>query len=392
MTRLLMYSQDGMGLGHLRRALNIATEVVARAPGCSVLVISDSPAVPFFAPVPGVDHLKLPTLVKTDRARWRNGGLALSVDETLRLRSGLIAKAFDDFGPDAVVVDHMPTGALGELKPLLDRAARHDGPRIFLGLRDVLDTPDVIRRTWSELDAYSYLERYDEVLLYGTPAIFDAASAYGLHAHARVVPCGYVTSTLLAPVAMPIEAEPFVLVMGGGGADAFAHAAAFVDALPALRRERDVGGVILPGPNMPAAQRETLAARAAAQPIAVGTGHEDASALLQRASAVLTMAGYNSACEVLRTQRPALAVPRSGPSQEQRIRARLFAAKRLLRVLEPEALTPERLAAELLALLDDDRMPDPENIPATDGARQAAELIVAGMRPRRRALALLGGA
>lgn len=393
MRRLFVYSQDGMGLGHLRRTLNIAAEVVERVPGCSVLVVSDSPAVPFFAPVPGVDHLKLPTIVKTDGARWRTGGLTLAVEDTLRLRTGLISQAFDDFRPDAVLVDHMPTGALGELKPLLDRAARRGGPRLFLGLRDVLDEPGVIRQAWSELDAYSYLERYDEVLLYGDPAIFDVAEAYGLHRHARsIVPCGYVTSTLSPPYVTPVPREPFVLVTGGGGADAFANAAAFLDALPRVLCERDLRAVILPGPNMPDSERRLLAAKAAPYPVEVGIGYEDSATLLRRSSAAVTMAGYNTLCEVLRERRPALAVPRSGPSREQRIRARLFAARRLLRLLEPEALTPERLAADLLSLLDDDGLPDAESIPAMDGARRAATLIVDGTRARHGELALMSEA
>src|SRR3712207_75399 len=153
MQRLLIYSQDGLGLGHLRRTHTIASEVVHSDPGCSVLVVSDSPAVPFFERIPGVDYLKLPSIVKVDRGLWRSRGLRLALDDVVRLRTGLIDRVFGDFEPDAVLIDHMPTGALGELKPLLDRASRRGGPRLLLGLRDVLDDPAVIRQTWSELDA-----------------------------------------------------------------------------------------------------------------------------------------------------------------------------------------------------------------------------------------------
>ena len=55
--RLLVYSQDGMGLGHLRRTGNIAQEVLARVPDANVLILADSRATPIFPPHPGIDYL-----------------------------------------------------------------------------------------------------------------------------------------------------------------------------------------------------------------------------------------------------------------------------------------------------------------------------------------------
>jgi len=142
--RLLVYSQDGLGLGHLRRSFAIAAEVIARDPDCAALVISDAPAPPFSPPA-GVDYLKLPTVVKEgDALTWRAGSLALDVKEILKLRARIMLDVLRQFRPDSVLVDHMPVGALGELKPLLDRAiSRAPRPRLYLGLRDILDTPDV---------------------------------------------------------------------------------------------------------------------------------------------------------------------------------------------------------------------------------------------------------
>ena len=380
MRRLLIYCQDGMGLGHLRRARNIAAEVVARAPGCAVLVASDSPAVPFFSPLPGVDHLKLPTLVKTGSASWRAGGLSLDVAQTVRLRAQLLVATLVEFGPDVVLVDHMPVGALGELKPLLDHAARGNGrPGLFLGLRDVLDAPEVIQLVWSELDAYALLERYDAVLVYGCQDIYDAAAAYGLRERARdVTYCNYVASTPDPAQRSAVFDEPLVLVMGGGGGDAFTHAATFLEAFPLVLAELPLRAAILPGPNMPLPERRALAADAAVHGVEVGSGFEDALPWLRRASAVVTMAGYNSLCEALRERKKALALPRAGPSAEQRIRSRLFAERRLLRVLEPEALTSERLAEDLLRLLTEDGIPDLAQIPPLDGAARAASVLVQG--------------
>lgn len=391
--RLMIYSQDGMGLGHMRRTFNVAREVLAQDPGWSILVVSDSPAAPFFAPLPGMDYLKLPTVVKTGATSWV-AGLALEMHETLRIRSRLIVEAFTQFRPDAVLVDHMPLGVAGELAPMLQRASELGGrTRLFLGLRDVLDAPEIIRKVWSEQGAYAQLGRYDAVLVYGSREVFDAAAAYNLGPHARrLMYCNYVVS----PGATQAVARrrlgagaPLVAVMGGGGADAFPLADAFLRALPLVRREAPVRGAILAGPNMDPAERAQLAARGARRGVEVTDGYGDSLPWLQRAAAVVTMAGYNTLSEALAARRKALAVPRAGPSQEQRIRARLFAERRLITQLDPEALAPERLAEGLLALLAHDAIPDGSRVPLMDGAQRAAAFLIEGTQTSKEDLALV---
>ena len=376
MKRLLIYSQDGLGLGHLRRARNIAREVVDREPGCGVLVVADSPATPFFASLPGVDYVKLPTILKGDTSVWRAGSLPFQTEEMVTLRARLMLSIMAEFNPDVVLVDHMPLGALGELKPMLDAAARRDSrPRFLLGLRDILDSPDVIHRVWTELGAYEYLQLYDEVLIYGCRELYDAERAYALSTHARKTRyCGYVATRSDGVESFRAADEPLVLVTGGGGGDAFPLAKAFLEAFPRLSRTLRLRALILTGPNMRAAARDMLVAEAAAYPIEVRC--EDATPWLPQASAVLTMAGYNSLCEVLRWQKKALVVPREGPSAEQRIRSQLFAERRLIRVIEPAQLGHGILTRELPRLMSDG-IPDPDNIPPLDGAEQAADAILA---------------
>lgn len=367
-----------MGLGHLRRSTNIAREFLKREPEGSVLVVADSPAAPFFLPPHGVDYIKLPTIVKTGDSTWRPANLGLTLEETLQIRSHLIEEAFLSFRPDVVLVDHMPVGALGELRPMLDRI-KHDPsrPRLFLGLRDILDRPDVVERAWEAVDAYEYLKQYEAVLVYGSPEIHDSAAIYGFAGRARrVINCNYVAIEVLEPSNEPGPAEPMILVMGGGGADLFSLADTFVAAMPMIMQEGPVRAVLLPGPNMPPEQLDRLVAKADGWPIEVPRGFEDATPLLRRASAVVMMAGYNSMCEVLSLRRKALVIPRPGPSAEQRIRTRLFTERQLIHSLDPDDLTPERLAASLIGLLADDVVPNIAAMPPLDGAERAAEALL----------------
>jgi predicted glycosyltransferase len=322
--------------------------------------------------------LKLQTIVKVADGEWRSGNETMSIGEAVEQRGQQIVDAFSEFQPDVITVDHMPLGALGELKPLLDTASNQKKrPRMVLGLRDVLDTPSTIHDAWAGLGAYDYLERYDSVLIYGCRDVYDAEAAYDLKPYARdVTYCNYVAPRKNGAAAPAKEDKPFVLVMGGGGADAFPLAKAFLDAMPAILASAPLRALIITGPNMPPADRQRLIDQAAGQPVQIETSVEDPTALLRRAAAVVTMGGYNSLVEVLQWGKKALVVPRRAPSAEQRLRSQIFADRGLVRMLDAERLSPAKLGDALLALLEDDAVPVASNVPPLDGARRAAALLL----------------
>ncbi len=378
--RLLMYSQDGMGLGHLRRTHNIAREILAREPEAAILVVADSPVAPFFTPIPGMTFLKLQTIVKIGDGEWRASKEATSIDDAVEQRGEQIVDAFREFQPDVISVDHMPLGARGELKPLLDAVSGGaKSPRMVLGLRDVLDTPSTIRDAWDQLGAYDYLERYESVLIYGCKDVYDAEAAYNLKPRARdVTYCNYVAPRKDSGPAPVKDQQPFVLVMGGGGADAFPLAKAFLDAMPKILHSAPLRALIITGPNMPQGDRQALIDQASGSSVDIETSVQDPTALLKRASAVVTMGGYNSLVEVLQWRKKALVVPRRAPSAEQELRSRLFADRGLVRMLDPEMLSAETLSDALLSLLHDDGVPVASNVPPLDGAPRAAALLLNG--------------
>ena len=63
------------------------------------------------------------------------------------------------------------------------------------------------------------------------------------------------------------------------------------------------------------------------------------------------MAGYNTTIELLNAGTPALLIPRSGPSAEQRIRASLFAERDWVRWLDPDLLTTSAVTDAIVAAL-----------------------------------------
>src|SRR3989442_865331 len=180
--RLMIYAQDGLGLGHMRRTTSIAAELIKLRPDSVVLTVEDSPLGNFFRTSPNHDYVKLPSIEKVRPGDWRAVSLPLGFEHVRALREQLIRGVALNFRPDILLVDHMPHGAMGELKPALE-ALREEVPeaRLVLGLRDIIDAPEVITRRWQVEGAYETMERYyDLVLVYGSRDVFDLTDHYRL--------------------------------------------------------------------------------------------------------------------------------------------------------------------------------------------------------------------
>ena len=62
--RVLIYSHDSFGLGHLRRCRTLAQAIVSRYPNASVLILSGSPIVGSFEFPNRVDFVRVPGVIK----------------------------------------------------------------------------------------------------------------------------------------------------------------------------------------------------------------------------------------------------------------------------------------------------------------------------------------
>lgn len=62
--RVSIYSQDSLGLGHLRRNILIGGAFLKATKDSNVLLFADSPVAPFFTLPERMDHIKLPSIRK----------------------------------------------------------------------------------------------------------------------------------------------------------------------------------------------------------------------------------------------------------------------------------------------------------------------------------------
>jgi predicted glycosyltransferase len=357
--RLLYYSHDSYGLGHLRRTLALAHHVRAKLPEATQLIVSGAAHTDGWSLPAGADWLKLPTVVKAGSGDYRPRSLECSIASTVDLRSDIVLAASRRFRPDFFVVDHVPDGLNGEALPALWEAAA-SGARLVLGLRDVLDGAPRVRHAWREARVHGLLDDlYDRILVYGDPSVYDVTTEYGFSpaATAKTRYVGYLRAPSPSPAVdvrrqYGIGEARLVVVTAGGGGDGFPLLAAAVDSFGADPPEQ-TQVIAVCGPLMPGDERTELERRAAdaAPGIQVVTAVPDLADLMAAADAVIAMAGYNTVREILTYGRPALLVPRVQPRVEQLIRAEALERRGLVRMLHPDDLTPARLGAELRLLL-----------------------------------------
>lgn len=368
--RIAVFTHDTFGLGHVRRCARILRALSERAPGSALLFVTGSPAVHAAGALPpNADVVKIPTIVRTGSDASRPPHLPIPLDEVSRLRRNLIQEAVLGFGPDVFLVDNFPLGARRELLPTLRELGRRP-VQVVLGLRDILDAPEIVRADWTRQGVYSVLERcYDRILVYGMRDVLDLAEAYGLppETASKLHYCGYVTETGRTRAADDVRAElgvgsPFLLATGGGGGDAFPLLSAVLEALPLVGG--DLSAALVAGPLMGARDRERLRAAAAGRSrVTLPDSVPDLRSALAAADVVVSMGGYNLAAEIVAVGARAVIVPRTwrygeherretvAVEWEQRLRAEALARQGLADVLPADELTPQRLAERIRAAL-----------------------------------------
>jgi predicted glycosyltransferase len=261
-----------------------------------------------------------------------------------------------------------------------------------LGLRDILDAPDVVQSRWQSEGAYAAMEQYyDRVLVYGRREVYDLAEQYRFPPNVmpRMRYCGYVctpvagqnTTTRATYLADAGADAKLVVAMAGGGADAYPMMRALVDALRVTQDRQPCVLVLVTGPFMPLECVLDLQERLRGLPAHVLVSVSDSLSLIQSADLVVAMAGYNTTMELLQLGKPAILIPRAGPSAEQRLRARLFATKGWITTVDPDDLHTGQLAQAIVNNLASAPRTSVENRPDLNGLTTAVDQLIALLPP-----------
>jgi predicted glycosyltransferase len=353
--RFFFYSHDGMGLGHVRRNIAIASALQSALPKAQILVATSVDEVASLGLPPDVDTLKLPALRKIDNTQYCARRLTIPTGQMHNLRSAVLLEAVRNFAPDVVVVDKHPFGVNGELSGALD-VAKHAGARLVFGLRDILDAPSVVEEEWAqEQIAERFCDYFDLVLVYGSPAVFDPIKEYrlGTEIAARTKYCGYVLGPTghsgkeLFPIVPKVKGAPTVLCTVGGGEDGFSVLEAFLRAASGARWN----SVAVCGPLLPREQFQELRDLGAESGTQVQSFLPCVSDSFGAVDALVCMGGYNTLVEALALGRPVVCVPRVSPRSEQFLRAAAFQKRNLIDLIPPNKLNPALLSQRIDAAL-----------------------------------------
>ena len=379
--RVLIYSHDSFGLGHLRRCRTIAHALVEAYPDLSVLIISGSPIIGSFEFGARVDFVRIPGVIKLSDGDYRPLGLSLDIDKTVALREAIIRQTADSFDPDIFIVDKEPLGLRGEVAETLKMLAAR-GTKCVLGLRDILDEPALLVPEWERKNVLPALEAlYDEIWIYGLPQVYETLGGIVLPDSVRrkIVYTGYLRSAVpqrAGQVSLPFGERPYLLVTGGGGGDG---EGLFDWVLTAYEADRSLPhpALLVLGPFMQSEVQERFLDRAGALcEVAAITFDTHLELLMSRAAGVVAMGGYNTFCEILSFDRPALLIPRTRPRLEQYIRAVRAQELGLAAFLPDDGRRDGRAMATALRQITQQGRPSDVVIPGLlDGLANTARLV-----------------
>jgi predicted glycosyltransferase len=362
----VLTSHDGYGLGHTRRNLNLARALLAD-PAAHVVVVTGLDVDLAGMRHPRLRVVKVPPLVKDASGAYVHP--TMSFEDATAARGRIVQQLVSRWQPHAMVVDRHPYGIGGELRPAIEHA-RSIGTRTVLGLRDILDEPEVVRRELGGRGWDAVTDLFDAITVYGGPSVCDHELEYGL----PMTP--HYTGWVVDQVEAAHRYDDLVVATCGGGGDGARLQQLVLDTAAILDTRRFL---VVAGPHAERTSARSHTPPAEQRPsrprgVVLVRSIRGCAQLYVHAGAVVQMAGYNSTYEALAGGIRPILLPRRSPRREQAIRASRLAALGLADVLD-DATTP----SELAWLLGQDRSSDADRAARAgvrlDGAERAAELV-----------------
>jgi predicted glycosyltransferase len=233
---------------------------------------------------------------------------------------------------------------------------------------------------------------YDEIWVYGLPQICNPLEEIDLpqSVHRKTVYTGYlprVDEGAARPASHepPIEG-PYLLVTAGGGGDGDA----LVDwVLRAYELDENtlLPALVVLGPFMPPEMQAGFLERVQLLPkVEAITFDPGVEGFIKQAAGVVAMGGYNTFCEILSFDKPALIVPRTVPRQEQLIRSQRTAELGMIKCLVDDGNRDPRMMATALRHLPQQTRPSDIVVPGLlDGLDNVNRLTdrILSKQPRR---------
>ena len=390
--RVLIYCQHILGMGHLIRSMAIARALK----NCVVTFINGGESLSGVQVPPWVSIENLPSISSdSEFQELKTHCQDTTLEQVQQARKHRLMELYETIRPDVLLIELFPFGRKRfafELLPLLAHIRlAEDSTQVVCSLRDILVTkPDQTRHEdW----VVSLMNRYFDLLLIHSDPTFqtlDETFSRRTDLHCDVHYTGFVTQDSETEADLPIAELaplphdiPLILASVGGGRVGYELLEGTVRASFLLTIPHRM--LVFTGPYMPDHQYKQLQHLAAQHPhIEVHRFTTSFQSLMRQAVLSISMAGYNTCMNVLKTGTKALVLPFTGhKNDEQTIRAKKLEQRGLLTVLKPEELIPEQLAAKIAASLTT-LHPGHHSINTEGGTQTAAIIERLAAQTRRR--------
>ena len=372
---LFLYCQHSLGMGHLRRSIEIAKALISRFR----VVFINGGRIPEAIPRPeGIEFIDLPALGMATNGVLISYSKEFDVTATKEVRKQIILEQFHNLQPDVLLVELFPFGRKKfayELLPLLRSAKQSQSkPLIICDLRDILVDGRKDQQHFDDRACWITQRYFDAVLIHSDPKFSCLEESFKprIPLTTPVLYTGFVTGD--TEINGDFDRNPGIVISAGGGN---VGSALFQNAIKVQARiwqQYRMPMSIVTGPFLPETEWHRLRQQAQnLQGLKLYRTIPDLKCLLQYATASISQCGYNTTMDLLRTRVPALLVPFADEGEnEQTKRALKLEKLGVVRVLAAENLTPDILFQEINSLLL--FKPKPITL-QMDGANKSTEII-----------------
>ncbi|MDY6940684.1 MAG: glycosyltransferase [Cyanobacteriota bacterium] len=351
MKKVLFYCQHILGMGHLIRSMEIVRGMLDDFQVCFINGGQEIAGFPF------PDRVKVVQIpaIKTDTEFQELKAVdeSLTLEEVQDIRREKLVELLENFQPDIVIVELFPFGRRRfspELIPFLEMA-KAAGTKIVCSLRDIVVTKQNQQR--HEEKVCKLMNKYfDLLLIHGDPTFIPLETSFSrvgdLNCEVRYT--GYVTQPLTP--ARNID-RPLILVSVGGGRFGHNLLECMTATAPLLQEKVPHHVQMFTGPFAPEELLQNLQQQAENIPnLTVDRYTSDLLSYMQSADLSVSMSGYNTTLNVLKTGVRSMILPFEGNNdREQATRAGKLAELDRVRVIHPDDLQPERFAEQILEYL-----------------------------------------
>jgi len=373
---LFLYCQHSLGMGHLRRSMEIAKALV----NDFRVVFINGGRIPEAIPRPDqIEFIDLPPLGMAADGILTSQAGELNLHAVKDIRRAMIQKHFHRLRPDVLLVELFPFGRKKfafELLPLLRLAKRsRPKPLVLCDLRDILVDDRRDQQRHDDRACWLSKRYFDAILMHTDPQFARLEESFRPRQTLTmpVIYTGFVVTKYRTSTAL--QQNPGIVVSAGGGNVGAALFDTAVAAQTSIWQQYKIPMTLVAGPFLPEAAWRQLKQKTR-QKTGLTLFHSvpDLQSLLAQATASISQCGYNTAMELLKTRVPALLIPYSeGRENEQGKRALKMEKLGIVRVLTEAQLSVDTLVEEIGRLLT--FKPGPIDL-QMDGTNKSSAIIL----------------